>query len=52
LRISSIGTSAVAGGDGVSAVLDILANEIRRTLTLMGVAAVADLSRDHLISSG
>jgi len=52
LRISSIGTSAVAGGDGVSAVLDILANEIRQTLTLMGVAAGADLSRDHLISSG
>jgi L-lactate dehydrogenase (cytochrome)/(S)-mandelate dehydrogenase len=43
---------AVAGGDGVSAVLDILANEIRQTLTLMGVAAVGDLSRDHLISAG
>jgi isopentenyl diphosphate isomerase/L-lactate dehydrogenase-like FMN-dependent dehydrogenase len=43
---------AVAGGDGVSAVLEILANEIRQTLTLMGVGAVAELSRDHLISRG
>jgi isopentenyl diphosphate isomerase/L-lactate dehydrogenase-like FMN-dependent dehydrogenase len=43
---------AVAGGDGMSAVLDILADEIRQTLTLMGVAAVADLSRDYLIWSG
>ncbi|OBG81268.1 alpha-hydroxy-acid oxidizing enzyme [Mycobacterium sp. E802] len=35
---------AVAGGAGVSAVLDILAAEIRSTLTLMGVASVADLT--------
>lgn len=39
---------AVAGGDGVTAVLDILANEIRQTLTLMGVASVADLDREHV----
>ncbi|TVY00847.1 alpha-hydroxy-acid oxidizing protein [Mycolicibacterium porcinum] len=39
---------AVAGGAGVGAVLDILAAEMRSTLTLMGVARVADLDRDHL----
>ncbi|OJZ63987.1 alpha-hydroxy acid oxidase [Mycolicibacterium diernhoferi] len=41
---------AVAGADGVAAVLGILAAEIRQTLTLMGVGSVADLSRDHLIA--
>jgi isopentenyl diphosphate isomerase/L-lactate dehydrogenase-like FMN-dependent dehydrogenase len=40
---------AVAGGDGVTAILEILANEIRQALTLMGVASVADLSRDDLL---
>jgi isopentenyl diphosphate isomerase/L-lactate dehydrogenase-like FMN-dependent dehydrogenase len=40
---------AVAGGDGVSAVLEILASEMRQTL--MGVAGVAELSRDRLISA-
>jgi L-lactate dehydrogenase (cytochrome)/(S)-mandelate dehydrogenase len=39
---------AVAGADGVEAVLDILAAEIRQTLILMGVAAVTDLGRGHL----
>ena len=39
---------AVAGGDGVGAVLDILAAEIRQTLLLMGVASVRDLNREHL----
>lgn len=39
---------AVAGGAGVGAVLDILAADIRSTLTLMGVASVADLTRDVL----
>ncbi|WP_083650307.1 alpha-hydroxy-acid oxidizing protein [Mycobacterium syngnathidarum] len=39
---------AVAGAAGVSAVLDILAAEIRSTLTLMGVAGVADLNPSHL----
>ncbi|MBU9764538.1 alpha-hydroxy-acid oxidizing protein [Mycobacterium sp. TNTM28] len=39
---------AVAGGAGVSAVLDILAAEIRSTLTLMGVAGVAELTPAHL----
>ncbi len=39
---------AVAGGTGVGAVLDILAAEIRSTLTLMGVASVADLSPAHI----
>jgi isopentenyl diphosphate isomerase/L-lactate dehydrogenase-like FMN-dependent dehydrogenase len=33
----------------VKAVLDLLANEIRQTLTLMGVAGVDDLNREHLI---
>jgi len=42
---------AVAGGDGVGAVLDILANEIRQTLLLMGVAAARDLGREHLTRS-
>jgi L-lactate dehydrogenase (cytochrome) len=36
---------AVAGGAGVTAVLDILANEMRQTLTLMGVAGVSELER-------
>ena len=40
---------AVAGGGGVAAVLDILAAEIRQTLTLMGLAGVGDLNRDHVI---
>ncbi|KHO26707.1 alpha-hydroxy acid dehydrogenase [Mycolicibacterium setense] len=39
---------AVAGGAGVSAVLDILAAEIRSALTLMGAASVADLDRTFL----
>lgn len=39
---------AVAGADGVAAVLGILAAEIRQTLTLMGVHRAADLNRDHL----
>ncbi|NTY63885.1 alpha-hydroxy acid oxidase [Mycolicibacterium sphagni] len=42
---------AVAGGDGVGAVLDILAAEIRQTLLLMGVAAARDLSREHVTLS-
>jgi L-lactate dehydrogenase (cytochrome) len=40
---------AVAGGAGVTAILEILANEIRQTLTLMGVASVAELTRDDLL---
>jgi len=32
-------------------VLDILANEIRQTLLLMGVAAVSDLGREHLVAA-
>ncbi|CAN5483174.1 hypothetical protein BH11ACT7_BH11ACT7_36580 [soil metagenome] len=40
---------AVAGSAGVEAVLGILAAEIRQTLLLMGVAAVTDLGRDHLL---
>jgi L-lactate dehydrogenase (cytochrome)/(S)-mandelate dehydrogenase len=39
---------AVAGGAGVGAVLDILGNEIRQTLQLMGVAATGDLNREHV----
>ena len=39
---------AVAGEAGVRAVLDILAAEMRSTLTLMGVASVADLNRSVL----
>ena len=41
---------AVAGGAGVGAVLDILAAEIRSTLTLMGIASVAELNRDSLVA--
>lgn len=40
---------AVGGGGGVAAVLEILADEMRRTLTLMGLAGVGDLNRDHVI---
>jgi L-lactate dehydrogenase (cytochrome)/(S)-mandelate dehydrogenase len=40
---------AVAGADGVAAVLDILGTEIRQTLLLMGVASVRDLGRDNVI---
>ncbi|WP_406813410.1 alpha-hydroxy acid oxidase [Mycobacterium sp. M23085] len=39
---------AVAGYQGVRAILDILADEIRQTLLLMGVARVADLGREHV----
>jgi len=42
---------AVAGADGVAAVLGILAAELRQTLTLMGVGKVTDLTRDHLIAA-
>lgn len=40
---------AVGGGAGVSAVLDLLAAEIRQTLTLMGVGSVCELTPEHLI---
>jgi isopentenyl diphosphate isomerase/L-lactate dehydrogenase-like FMN-dependent dehydrogenase len=40
---------AVGGGRGVGAVLALLAEEIRKTLLLMGVARVADLGREHLV---
>jgi L-lactate dehydrogenase (cytochrome)/(S)-mandelate dehydrogenase len=40
---------AVAGQAGVTAVLAILAAEIRQTLLLMGVATVTDLGREHLL---
>lgn len=39
---------AVAGEDGVVAVLDILRDEITRALTLLGVRGVADLDRTHV----
>lgn len=39
---------AVAGEDGVVAVLDILRAEIERALTLLGVAGVEDLNRSHV----
>ncbi len=42
---------AVAGGDGVGAVLDILAAEIRQTLLLMGVVAARDLNRENVAPS-
>ncbi|WP_249383604.1 alpha-hydroxy-acid oxidizing protein [Mycobacterium sp. DBP42] len=38
----------MAGAAGVSAVLDLLAAEMRSALTLMGVAGVADLDPSHL----
>jgi L-lactate dehydrogenase (cytochrome)/(S)-mandelate dehydrogenase len=40
---------ATAGQSGVEGVLEILRTELETTLTLMGVAAVADLGRDHLL---
>lgn len=39
---------AVRGRTGVEQVLAILAEETRKTLLLMGVGGVAELSRDHL----
>lgn len=39
---------AVRGRTGVEEVLAILAEETRKTLLLMGVGGVAELSRDHL----
>ncbi|RDH74780.1 alpha-hydroxy-acid oxidizing protein [Mycolicibacterium moriokaense] len=42
---------AVAGGAGVTAVLDILAGEMRQTLTLMGVASVSDLTGDDVLAA-
>jgi L-lactate dehydrogenase (cytochrome)/(S)-mandelate dehydrogenase len=43
---------AVAGAAGVAAVLDVLAEETRKTLMLMGVRSVSDLGRDHLVKRG
>jgi L-lactate dehydrogenase (cytochrome) len=40
---------AVAGSAGVAAVLELLREELRRTLQLMGCASVADLDRDRLL---
>lgn len=40
---------AVAGRTGVEQVLAILAEETRKTLLLMGVGAVTDLGRDHVL---
>ena len=40
---------AVDGSAGVEAVLELLRAELRRTLQLMGCAAVADLDRDWLL---
>jgi L-lactate dehydrogenase (cytochrome)/(S)-mandelate dehydrogenase len=40
---------AVAGGDGVAAVLELLRAEIVRTLQLMGCRSVAELDRDRLL---
>ena len=39
---------AVAGESGVGAVLEILRAELARTLTLLGVASVAELGPEHL----
>jgi L-lactate dehydrogenase (cytochrome) len=36
---------AAAGASGVSRVIDILADELRRTMTLLGVSSVEDLKR-------
>jgi isopentenyl diphosphate isomerase/L-lactate dehydrogenase-like FMN-dependent dehydrogenase len=40
---------AVAGTMGVETVLNILATEMRQTLTLMGIADIADLGPEHLL---
>jgi isopentenyl diphosphate isomerase/L-lactate dehydrogenase-like FMN-dependent dehydrogenase len=42
---------AVAGGRGVTAILDILATEIRRTIILMGMCHEAPLSRVRAAAS-
>ena len=42
---------AAAGSAGVEAVLTILTDETRKALTLMGVAAVTELNRDHLLAA-
>ena len=42
---------ATAGPGGVEAVLSILAEETRKALTLMGVASVTELNRDHLVAA-
>jgi isopentenyl diphosphate isomerase/L-lactate dehydrogenase-like FMN-dependent dehydrogenase len=41
---------AAAGAGGVEAVLSILAEETRKTLTLMGVAGVSELNRGHVVA--
>jgi isopentenyl diphosphate isomerase/L-lactate dehydrogenase-like FMN-dependent dehydrogenase len=43
---------AVAGEQGAAAVLDILAEELKRALILLGVADVADLDQNLLIRRG
>lgn len=42
---------AARGEEGVVGILEILRSEIVRTLALMGVGHVSELSRDHLISN-
>jgi L-lactate dehydrogenase (cytochrome) len=39
---------AAAGEAGVDAVLQLLSDDVRRTMALIGVARVADLSRDYV----
>jgi len=41
---------AVDGGAGVAAVLSLLENEIRTTLTMMGVGSVRELTPSHVIA--
>lgn len=42
---------AVAGAEGVAAVLDIFRQEISRTLTLLGVQDLSELGPQHLVPS-
>jgi L-lactate dehydrogenase (cytochrome)/(S)-mandelate dehydrogenase len=42
---------AVSGTAGVEAVLGILANEARMAMTLMGVAGVSELNREHVVAT-
>ena len=39
---------ASGGEAGVASVIDLLRNELRRNMILMGANTIADITRDHL----
>jgi L-lactate dehydrogenase (cytochrome) len=41
---------AAGGEEGVDKVLDLLADDVRRTMALIGVARISDLSSDYVES--